>query len=185
MKTPKPRWLSTPLLLLMLLAGAPLAQAYYDPGIQRWINRDPISDTGFNRQRRGGTSVPPRAVADNSFVGNNPIMSVDPHGLSPLQDCFDKCRQRSMDDLAKCDRFAFKVACVMGAAGAVLGGTIGGVAGSESGPGGVIIGAGGGAVLVGGINFVGWGTGSWAACAYRAAYREAQCNFACVGEYGW
>jgi hypothetical protein len=59
--------LSTPLLLLILLAGGPLAHAYYDPGIQRWINRDPI-------QEHGGFNV-------HRFVANNPMSWRDSFGL--------------------------------------------------------------------------------------------------------
>jgi hypothetical protein len=36
-------WLLT---LLALLSGPHLASGYYDPGVQRWINRDPIGDNG-------------------------------------------------------------------------------------------------------------------------------------------
>jgi hypothetical protein len=69
MKTPIPRWLSTPLLLLMLLAGAPLAEAYYDPGIQRWINRDPVGEPGDVNLFR--------------FVNNEPMTISDPDGRTP------------------------------------------------------------------------------------------------------
>jgi len=31
------------LALLALLSATNLASAYYDPGVQRWINRDPLA----------------------------------------------------------------------------------------------------------------------------------------------
>jgi hypothetical protein len=43
------------------------AQCFYDPGQQRWINRDPIEE-------RGGENL-------FRFVRNQPITSVDPEGL--------------------------------------------------------------------------------------------------------
>ena len=35
------------LTLLAVLSGPHLASAYYDPGVQRWINRDPLEEPGF------------------------------------------------------------------------------------------------------------------------------------------
>lgn len=70
MKIATSRWLSTPLLLLILLAGAPLAQAYYDPGIQRWFNRDPIGEQG--------------GLNEHSFVENSPNQLVDSAGLQAI-----------------------------------------------------------------------------------------------------
>ncbi len=52
--------------LLLTLASAPDALAYYDPGVQRWINRDPI-------QERGGANL-------HHFVSNNPAGQVDAFG---------------------------------------------------------------------------------------------------------
>jgi uncharacterized protein RhaS with RHS repeats len=55
------------LTLLAVLSGPHLASAYYDPGVQRWINRDPV-------QEWGGPNV-------YTYVGNDPINYVDPLGL--------------------------------------------------------------------------------------------------------
>jgi uncharacterized protein RhaS with RHS repeats len=55
------------LTLLALLAAPHLASAYYDPGVQRWINRDPVEE-------RGGLNL-------YAFVVNNPIGRADSYGL--------------------------------------------------------------------------------------------------------
>jgi hypothetical protein len=39
-------WLKASLVLVVLWGGAYSAAAYYDPGVQRWINRDPLGDIG-------------------------------------------------------------------------------------------------------------------------------------------
>jgi hypothetical protein len=36
----------TPAALLLLLASSQLSSAWYDPGVQRWINRDPVGEAG-------------------------------------------------------------------------------------------------------------------------------------------
>jgi uncharacterized protein RhaS with RHS repeats len=60
------------LVLLALFGSLHSASAYYDPGIQRWINRDPI-------QEQGGINL-------YDCVGNNPINSIDPSGLDNIYD---------------------------------------------------------------------------------------------------
>jgi hypothetical protein len=55
------------MLCLIILATAQVAQAYYDPAIQRWTNRDPI-------QEEGGLNF-------YSYVKNNPTLSIDAFGL--------------------------------------------------------------------------------------------------------
>ncbi len=56
-----------PLLMLLLgVAWTDRAFAYYDPGVQRWINRDPIDESG-------GINV-------YRFVHNDPENFVDPDG---------------------------------------------------------------------------------------------------------
>jgi hypothetical protein len=55
--------------LLALLASSTLARAWYDPGVQRWINRDPVGT-------RGGINL-------HTYVMNMPINMFDDFGLSP------------------------------------------------------------------------------------------------------
>ena len=62
------------LTLLALLLAPHLASAYYDPGVQRWINRDPIEE-------QGGLNL-------YCFVNNAPSRHWDFDGLSgQLLDC--------------------------------------------------------------------------------------------------
>lgn len=41
-------------LLLLLMLSAERAWAYYDPGVQRWLNRDPLGELGFQSIRTVG-----------------------------------------------------------------------------------------------------------------------------------
>jgi hypothetical protein len=73
------------LTLLALLTAPHLASAYYDPGVQRWINRDPINELGFEALPRGrgaaimiGASHSPGLF---TFVGNQPVRNLDIFGL--------------------------------------------------------------------------------------------------------
>jgi RHS repeat-associated protein len=65
------------LALLVLLAASHLASGYYDPGLQRWLTRDPIEDLGFTRARATRWSEPNCC----KMVGNNPVNAMDPEGL--------------------------------------------------------------------------------------------------------
>jgi hypothetical protein len=59
-----------PLLMLLLsVAWAEHAFAYYDPGVQRWINRDPIEEDG--------------GINLYVFVRNNPSAAIDRFGFTP------------------------------------------------------------------------------------------------------
>lgn len=64
------------LLVLVNLAVAPFASGYYDPGVQRWINRDPIDDIGFETLQ---PEVQSSEKEENSFrfVVNNSISAID------------------------------------------------------------------------------------------------------------
>lgn len=56
-------------LILALLIGTCAAFGFYDPGVQRWVNRDPLGE-------RGGVHL-------HQFVKNNAICLVDPDGEEP------------------------------------------------------------------------------------------------------
>jgi hypothetical protein len=58
------------LILLSLIGAVNMASAHYDPGLQRWLNRDPLGELG--------------GISLYGFVGNNPIKAVDPLGLKDL-----------------------------------------------------------------------------------------------------
>jgi hypothetical protein len=78
--------------LLLLLASSPIASAWYDPGLQRWINRDPIDELGF-QSTRGHKSLqfmdlfPSIAELTEGlpnlylFVHNSPAIGTDSFGL--------------------------------------------------------------------------------------------------------
>ena len=55
------------LALLALFSAPNLASAYYDPGVQRWINRDPIGE-------QGGVNL-------YGFVANDPASLSDRNGM--------------------------------------------------------------------------------------------------------
>ena len=67
--------------LVVLAASLQLTPGYYDPGIQRWINRDPLGEPGFETALRRSTPgirpfrfAKPGEILDSSnlhaFVGN-------------------------------------------------------------------------------------------------------------------
>ena len=89
----------------LALSAPHLASAYYDPGVQRWINRDPIQEV-----------VGPNLYA---FVYNAPEGLVDTFGHSTDNDCFTRCIQDNLHDA--------KTYCV--ATGTMLGGALGNIAG--------------------------------------------------------
>ena len=66
---------------------------YYEPAMQRWINRDPI-------QEAGGWNL-------YGFVNNNPVSRYDPFGLFPPPPprdpyCLKKCAKQNYRDLSLC-----------------------------------------------------------------------------------
>ncbi len=76
----------TPLLIILL----PLltfichhtASAYYDPGVQRWINRDPVGELGFEIGSRSSVSEVTEEMNCYRFLANEPVESIDSWGLS-------------------------------------------------------------------------------------------------------
>lgn len=63
----------------LTLCWVQLASAYYDPGEQRWINRDPIQEVG-------GPNL-------HTFVNNSPVLKSDAVGLQGCSrgPCTDPC----------------------------------------------------------------------------------------------
>src|SRR5438309_187219 len=71
------RWLP----VLMLFTWAANASAFYNPQLQRWINRDPITEGGFDNLRNDFTEVVFYDQNAYSLVGNRPISLFDALGL--------------------------------------------------------------------------------------------------------
>jgi hypothetical protein len=66
--------------LLFTLLSLQTTFAYYDPGMQRWINRDPVDELGFRVVRRPESSATqPHAYL---FVKNEPANGIDALGLT-------------------------------------------------------------------------------------------------------
>ena len=88
MNTKRMWWLLATVMLLVTLV--PSVQAFYDPGTQRWVNRDPFVDYGFqevslsNAELRGDGNI-------YVFVDNSPIFNTDSLGLQPT---FKGCREK-------------------------------------------------------------------------------------------
>ncbi|HTY88862.1 MAG TPA: hypothetical protein VMB80_15460 [Candidatus Acidoferrum sp.] len=79
------------------------ASAYYDPGLQRWLNRDPREEIGFEVSNPMLRPAKPLALPDMLYIFtlNDPIHEVDVFGLwtggpigspSDYQDCLQNAR---------------------------------------------------------------------------------------------
>jgi RHS repeat-associated protein len=104
------------LALLALLSAPHLASAYYDPGVQRWVNRDPVGDPGFEALR----GRKPTIVGDGpnlyAFIHNDPLQRTDALGLARahmcpqklwrLGDCLNQALHKYKAALKKADRDA-------------------------------------------------------------------------------
>ena len=95
---------------------------FYDPNLQRWPNRDPLGELGFEIIRKHNAVRTKRIFPEFAelaqgpdlyeFVQNSPVLKADLFGL----DCFD--------DLVKCLNARTTIIC--GGAGALAGGLGGG-----------------------------------------------------------
>jgi RHS repeat-associated protein len=68
-------------ILWVFLSSSLTASAFYDPGSQRWINRDPVTEGGFQlccQQARGSGQEHANLY---EFCGNSPVVQHDPFGL--------------------------------------------------------------------------------------------------------
>ena len=146
---------------------------FYDPNLQRWLNRDPIGEVGFETVRRAsGPPIGDRpslrpAVARGgpnlyAFCHNRPTTLWDAYGLSA---CTDMCDQQYQANLASCSKAAKCVAAGLGAGGAVLGTVIWGPWGG---------------VVVGGIDAGGGWLVTIDACVSGAIVARASCYLGCI-----
>ena len=105
---------------LLLVANA---SAFYDPGLQRWINRDPLGDIGSFVCQTAGAALWDESddssemaegdvfdawtqVNRNLFnsLGNNPVVNFDAFGL--VDDSLDACARSNPGELGKFAREA-------------------------------------------------------------------------------
>jgi RHS repeat-associated protein len=57
---------------------------FYDPILQRWVNRDPVREAGFSLVRRDSSHSIDDDVNLYTFVRNGPLNQVDPFGLNTI-----------------------------------------------------------------------------------------------------
>jgi RHS repeat-associated protein len=84
---------------------------WYHPNLQRWLNRDPIGENGFETLR--GNDADPLGDGPNlyAFVENTPVSHLDFWGLSACTDqCykdFEDAMDKNLKDLGKCVAFGY------------------------------------------------------------------------------
>jgi hypothetical protein len=83
------------LALLALFSTANVASAYYDPGVQRWINRDPIRDAAFQSLTLRHPRRDARQYNLSNFLEGAPSNKRDHWGLL----VFNGCSQKEKDDI--------------------------------------------------------------------------------------
>ena len=73
------------LLGLLILGGMslapPRADGYYDPGVQRWINRDPVAEAGFRATSHSERACTSDTEGAYEFCANSPVGRWDYLGL--------------------------------------------------------------------------------------------------------
>ena len=70
------------MLVLPLLGSLQIASAYYDPSAQRWVNRDPIGELGFEWAFHRN-SIQIEESNRHIYLKNSPINKWDSFGLCP------------------------------------------------------------------------------------------------------
>lgn len=115
-----------PLIFLTILAAVSTANAYYDPGIQRWVNRDPLGELGFELDRSLQSSLLLLKIPSENpylFCRNDTPDLFDPLGLDLyhdcLQGCLDQLRQR-YNNTDTCARWGLAGGAAGGAAGGFI-----------------------------------------------------------------
>lgn len=72
-------------LIATVVCSARTASAFYDPGMQQWLNRDPLADLGFQTTRTLRTSLfHSRDWRSYQYVFNEPLRFFDAFGLIPI-----------------------------------------------------------------------------------------------------
>jgi hypothetical protein len=82
--------------LLVLSGAAERASAYFDPGIQKWISRDPIREPGFGGLRPASARGTSESANSYAFVHNAPSQGFDAFGLDPT---FVGCTKDQKDNI--------------------------------------------------------------------------------------
>jgi len=72
--------LSNCLPLFLLVSSTISTSAFYDPQLQRWVNRDPLGERGFEVLRRSSI-VSKRGSNLYTALNNNPLNAIDAFGL--------------------------------------------------------------------------------------------------------
>jgi RHS repeat-associated protein len=115
MKTTKATWRKMLVLCAALVAVFP-AQAFYSPSQQRWLNRDPIGETGFERLSEGNPSVAGGGPNLYQFVRNDPVGHYDAEGLAPcngteIATCQARAAKRGWT-YTGCTAWVLRIPCV-------------------------------------------------------------------------
>ena len=158
------------LVLLITLLAHHTARGWYDPSLQRWINRDPLLQAEFRVFTGAASLAPPAELRTYVFVRNQPLGLVDPLGLSPCTDaCYAAARQRNRD--TGCYAKYGGLASLGG--GAVLGGLVGAGKGRAFSSGAVV------GVFAGAVNYVGiellgtaYNAARWFACLAKCSITD-------------
>ncbi len=154
---------------------------FYDPGLQRWLNRDPLYESGFysavriaGRPVRSNGTYPWVDTNPYVFCQNQPVTLNDPYGLTT---CFDDCAADYHARMAKCQNLA-GTAGTLGLYGGVATGSLTGAllgAGKGHALSGLGLGAAAG-VCSGGAFFAAAGI----PCTANAVAQRSACNWACL-----
>jgi len=101
---PNKHKLTPTLALFLFLSAAQIVSAFYDPALGRWLNRDPIGDSGFDAIREHPTSLLVDNLNRHRFVSNNPINNNDYLGLAvPAGTCSGATPLNN--DSTECDKY--------------------------------------------------------------------------------